>query len=294
MSGTDSASTTRKEPMTGYVGVPNSTIQGANGIEYHYRRFGNPSRRPLVLLQHFRGNLDNWDPALLDALAESREVIAFDNTGVGASTGIVPSTVAQMAHDALAFLSALGLTRVDLLGFSLGGFVAQEIALTRPDVVERIVLAATAPQGAPGMHGWAVDIIDAVGSAETSGEQLLHAFFTDTDSSRSAGAEFLGRIFARTEDRDQPTDWATRVAHYDAVVRWGIPNHSMLERLCAITHPVLVANGENDRMILPRYTHLLGGLLPDAAVNIYPDAGHGFLFQHHGEFAADTACFLDR
>lgn len=280
--------------MTGYVRVATSTTQGANGIEYHYRRFGNPSRRPLVLLQHFRGNLDNWDPALLDALAEGREVIAFDNTGVGASTGTVPPSVTQMAHDALAFLSALGLTRVDLLGFSLGGFVAQELALIRPDVVERIVLAATAPQGAPGMHGWIADIIDAVGSAETTGEQLLHAFFTDTENSRSAGAEFLGRIFARTQDRDQPTDWATRVAHYDAVVQWGIPNHSMLERLRAITHPVLVANGDNDRMILPRYTHLLGGLLPDAAVNIYPDAGHGFLFQHHGEFAADTASFLDQ
>lgn len=288
------ASTIQEEEVTGYLSVANSTTQGANGIEYHYRRFGNPSKRPLVLLQHFRGNLDNWDPALLDALAEGREVIAFDNTGVGASTGIVPSSVTQMAHDALTFLSALGLTRVDLLGFSLGGFVAQEIALIRPDAVERIVLAATAPQGAPGMHGWITDIIDAVGSAETTGEQLLHAFFTDTDSSRSAGAEFLGRIFARTDDRDQPTDWATRVAHYDAVVQWGIPNHGMLERLRAITHPVLVANGEKDRMILPRYTHLLGGLLPDAAVNIYPDAGHGFLFQHHGEFAADTARFLDQ
>lgn len=280
--------------MTGYLSVPTSTTQGANGIEYHYRRFGNPAERPLVLLQHFRGNLDNWDPALLDVLAEGREVIAFDNTGVGASTGVVPPSVTQMGHDAIAFLSALDLTRVDLLGFSLGGFVAQELALIRPDVVERIVLAATAPQGAPGMHGWIADIIDAVGSAETSGDQLLHAFFTDTENSRAAGVEFLGRIFARTEDRDEPTDWATRTAHYDAVTQWGIPNHSMLERLRGITQPVLVANGDSDRMILPRYTHLLGGLLPEASVKIYPDAGHGFLFQHHAQFAADTARFLDQ
>lgn len=294
MTDTDTSSTTQENLVASYLTVPTATTQGANGIEYHYRRFGNPAGRPLVLLQHFRGNLDNWDPLLLDALAEGREVIAFDNTGVGASTGIVPPSVTQMAHDALAFLSVLDLTRVDLLGFSLGGFVAQELALIRPDAVGRIVLAATAPQGAPGMHGWIADIIDAVGSAETTGEQLLHAFFTSTESSRSAGAEFLGRIFARTEDRDQPTDWATRVAHYDAVVQWGIPNHGMLERLSAITHPVFVANGDNDRMILPRYTHLLGGLLPDAAVKIYPDAGHGFLFQYHGEFAADTVNFLDQ
>src|SRR5262245_56020015 len=135
--------------MTSYHSVKTLKVLGANGIEYAYRRFGNPAERPLVLLQHFRGNLDNWDPALVDALAFGREVIAFDNVGVGASTGVVPPSVTQMAHDAMTFLSALGMTRVDLLGFSMGGFVAQEIALIRPDLVERIVLAATAPQGAP-------------------------------------------------------------------------------------------------------------------------------------------------
>ncbi|OBI44787.1 alpha/beta fold hydrolase [Mycobacterium sp. E796] len=280
--------------MTSYQSVTTSKVLGVNGIEYRYRSFGNPAERPLVLLQHFRGNLDNWDPALLDALASGREVIAFDNVGVGASTGVVPSSVTQMAHDALTFLSALDLDRVDLLGFSLGGFVAQEMALIRPDLVGRIVLAATAPQGAAGMHGWAPDIIDAVGGVETTANGLLHVFFTATDQSRAAGAEFLGRIFARTEDRDEPTDWATRMAHYDAVVQWGIPNHAMLQRLAAITQPVLVANGDSDRMILPRYSHLLGGLLADATVKIYPDAAHGFLFQHHGEFAEDIAQFLDR
>ncbi|WP_445165890.1 alpha/beta fold hydrolase [Mycolicibacterium sp. Dal123E01] len=245
-----------------------------------------------MLLQHFRGNLDNWDPALLDALARDRVIVAFGNTGVGASTGDVPHSVAQMAHAAISFIAALGLERVDLLGFSLGGFVAQEIALIRPDLVGRIVLAATAPQGASGMHGWVDDIIDAVGSAQTTAAQLLHAFFTESAASRAAGGEFLGRIFARVEGRDEETDWATRNAHYDAVVQWGIPNHSMLERLTAITHPVFVANGDNDRMILPRYSHLLAGLLPNAVIKIYSDAAHGFLFQHHAEFAADVSAFL--
>jgi pimeloyl-ACP methyl ester carboxylesterase len=280
--------------MTSYQSATTSKVLGANGIEYSYRSFGNPAERPLVLLQHFRGNLDNWDPALLDALASGREVVAFDNVGVGASTGVVPRSVSQMAHDAFTFLSALDLDRFDLLGFSLGGFVAQEMALIRPDQVERIVLAATAPQGASGMHRCVSDIIEAVGGLETTPDQLLHAFFADTEQGRTAGGEFLGRIFARTEDRDEPTDWATRVAHYDAVVQWSIPNHAMLQRLAAITQPVLVANGDSDRMILPRYSHLLGGLLADATVKIYPDAAHGFLFQHHGEFAEDVAQFLDR
>lgn len=280
--------------MASYQDSATSTATGANGVTYSYRRMGTSnSAPPLVLLQHFRGNLDNWDPALIDALAAEREVIAFDNVGVGATTGQVPASVTQMAHGAIAFISALDLTRVDLLGYSLGGFVAQEIALIRPDLVERIVLAATAPQGAPGMHGWVADIIDAVGSPETTGDQLLHAFFTTSESSRIAGGEFLGRIFARTDDRDEPTDWPTRTAHYDAVVQWGIPNVSLLERLTGISQPVLVANGDSDRMILPRYSHLLGGLLPDATVKIYPDAAHGFLFQHHAEFATDVNSFLD-
>lgn len=278
--------------MTSYLDVSTSTAVGDNGISYSYRQYGNAATRPLVLLQHFRGNLDNWDPALLDALARDRVVVAFDNTGVGASTGDVPRSVTQMAYDAISFIAALGLEHVDILGFSLGGFVAQEIALIRPDLVGRIVLAATAPQGASGMHGWADDIIDAVGSTQTTADQLLHAFFTESATSRAAGGEFLGRIFARSEGRDEGTDWATRNAHYDAVVQWGIPNHSMLERLTAITHPVFVANGDSDRMILPRYSHLLAGLLPTAAMKIYPDAGHGFLFQHHGEFADDVSAFL--
>jgi pimeloyl-ACP methyl ester carboxylesterase len=247
----------------------------------------------LVLLQHFRGNLDNWDPALVDLLAATREVIAFDNVGVGASTGQVPPCVTQMAHDAIIFLSALDPAGIDLLGYSLGGFVAQEIALIRPDLVERMVLAATAPQGGARMHGWARDVIDATGSPETTPHGFLQVFFAPSDTSQAAGMEFFGRITARTADRDTPTDWSTRNAHYDAIVQWGIPNHSMLERLRGITQPVFVTNGDADPMILPRYTHLLGGLLPDAKVKIYPDAAHGFLFQHHDEFAADVAHFLD-
>ena len=156
----------RDEAMT-RAGELTHRVAAGNGIEYAYRDLGD-SDVPLVLLQHFRGNLDNWDPALVDALAVDRRVVAFDNTGVGATTGTTPSTVEAMAHDAVAFLEALNLERVDLLGFSLGSFVAQEIALIRPDLLRRVVLASSAPQGAAGMHGWAPDVIAAVGQPETS------------------------------------------------------------------------------------------------------------------------------
>jgi pimeloyl-ACP methyl ester carboxylesterase len=247
----------------------------------------------VVLLQHFRGNLDNWDPALIDALAADRRVVAFDNVGVGATTGTTPSSVQAMAHGAIAFVEALDLGRVDLLGFSLGSFVAQEIALIRPDLVRRIVLASSAPQGVSGMHGWTPEVIRAVGQPETSPEEYLSVFFARTDTSREAGQQAIERIFlTRTTDHDAPTTWQTRQAQYDAICTWGIPNHSLLQRVTAIEAPVLVANGDGDPMILPRYSHLLAGLLPDARVTIYPDSAHGFLFQHHSRFAADVNSFL--
>jgi len=263
-----------------------------NAIEYAYRDLGE-GEVPLVLLQHFRGNLDNWDPALVDALAADRRVLAFDNAGVAATTGRTPSTVAEMAHDAIGFIEAIGVQRVDLLGFSIGSFVAQEIALIRPDILRRVVLASAAPQGAAGMHGWAPEVIGAVGQPETSPEGYVSVFFAASDTSREAGRQAAGRIFGgRTTDRDEPTTWQTRQAQYDAVCAWGIPNHSLLERVAAIGLPVFVAAGDSDPMILPRYSHLLAGLLPDARLTIYPDSAHGFLFQHHSRFAADVHAFL--
>jgi pimeloyl-ACP methyl ester carboxylesterase len=268
-------------------------VTAENGIEYAYRDVGEGDVA-LVLLQHFRGNLDNWDPALIDALAADRRVVTFDNVGVGATTGATPNTIEAMAHDAVAFLEAMNFQRVDLLGFSIGSFVAQEIALIRPDLLRRVVLASSAPQGAAGMHGWAPEVIGAVGTPETSAQGYLAVFFAVTDTSREAGQEAAGRIFGgRTTDRDEPTTWQTRQAQYDAVCAWGIPNHSLLERVSAIDLPVFVANGDSDPMILPRHSYLLAGLLPNARLTIYPDSAHGFLFQHHSQFAADVHTFLE-
>jgi pimeloyl-ACP methyl ester carboxylesterase len=278
--------------MTGtYSEAPNQTVSAANGIDYAYRQVGDGAM-PMVLLQHFRGNLDNWDPALIDALASTRPVVTFDNAGVGASTGTTPGTVVQMARDAIAFLAAMELDEIDILGFSLGSFVAQEMALIRPALVRNLVLASSAPQGAAGMHGWAPDVIQAVGEPELNPEGYLGVFFTNSESSQRSAQQALERMLSRAGDPDEPTTWETRQAQYDAVCAWGIPNHALLQRLSAIDQPVFVANGDSDPMILPHYSYLLAGLMPQARVKIYPDAAHGFLFQHHAEFAADVDGFL--
>jgi pimeloyl-ACP methyl ester carboxylesterase len=275
-----------------YGAAPNKAIHADNGIDYAYREIGTGAV-PLVLLQHFRGNLENWDPQLVDALAARRRVVAFDNVGVGATTGTTPNTIEQMAHDAIAFIAALDTPRVDILGFSIGSFVAQEIALIRPDVVRRLVLASSAPRGGAGMHGWAPEVINAVGQPQPDPAGYLEVFFTSSPASRQAGQEILGRVYARTTDIDEPTTWATRQAQYDAVCDWGIPNHAALQRVSAIGHPVFIANGDSDPMIRPHFSYLLAGLISQAMVKIYPDAAHGFLFQHANQFAADVTEFLD-
>jgi len=199
------------------------------------------------LLQHFRGNIDNWDPALIDGLAAERDVIAFDNTGVGGTTGTVPDTVEQMADDAVAFLGALHLPQVDLFGFSLGGFVAQAIALAYPTRVRKLVLASTGPKGAPGMDSWPDDVVtsDAPGP-----EQVLDVFYAHTPTSQEAGGASLGRIFNRQEGRDaEVSPEARKTQYYDAVLSWGVPDWSAVAKLTDITQPTLIFQGDNDAMI---------------------------------------------
>jgi pimeloyl-ACP methyl ester carboxylesterase len=282
-------STTAAQP---YTAAENKRVQAADGTTFAYRDLG-AGAVPLVLLQHFRGNLENWDPVLVDALAQNRRVVTFDNAGVGGSSGTTPHTIAEMARDAIAFLDALELGEVDLLGFSIGSFVAQEMTLTRPALVRRLVLASSAPQGAAGMHGWAKDVIDAVGQPQTSAEGYLSVFYAPSPTSQAAGMQSAQRIFgARTDDRDANTTWQTRQAQYDAVCSWGVPDHALLQRVGAIDCPVFIANGDSDPMILPHYSYLLAGLIAQAELKIYPDSAHGFLFQHATQFAADVDAFL--
>jgi pimeloyl-ACP methyl ester carboxylesterase len=278
------------EPEVTHQTAPTRFLD-VGGAFLAYRRLGVPGARPLVMLQHFRGNLDNWDPALTDALAAEREVVLVDYAGVGSSTGVPSSSVAAMARQMIGFVSGLGFEEIDLLGFSIGGFVAQEIALVRPDLVRRLVLAATGPKGAPGMHGWRPDIA-AAARGESKPENLLYIMFAHTETSQAKGREFLGRFLRRQEARDAPTSDAARDAQYDAVVEWGIPDHAALQRLTGIRSPTLVIQGDQDLMIPTKLSHLLTGLIPHARIRVYPDAAHGFLFQYPAEVAGEVNAFL--
>jgi pimeloyl-ACP methyl ester carboxylesterase len=270
--------------------------QAANGITYAYRRVGPPSPDgvPLVLLQHFRGNIDNWDPALVDGLAAERDVIAFDNTGVGGTTGTTPDTAEQMADDAVAFLDALGLPQVDQFGFSLGGFVAQAVALAHPARVRKLVLASTGPKGAPGMESWADDVVAALVTPDAPGpEQVLQVFYSDAPASQEAGGASLGRIFGRQEGRDaEVSPEARKTQYYKAVLSWGVRDWDAVAKLADITQPTLIFQGDNDVMIPTRASHTLAGLIPDARLVVRPDASHGAIFQYPTETVAETLGFL--
>ena len=263
----------------------------ASGVQFAYRRFGAPGSTPLVMLQHFRGSLDNWDPALTDALANEREVILVDYPGAGSSSSAFGPTIADAARQMIAFVASLALPEIDLIGFSIGGFVAQEIALIRPALIRRLILAATGPKGGPRMHGWRDDIA-AAARGESNPANLLYIMFAHTETSQANGLEFLDRFMERTADRDAPTDVALRDDQYDAIVEWGIPDHAALQRLTGIKSPTLILQGDGDLMIPPALSHLMAGLIPDARIRIYPDAAHGFLFQYPTEVAAEVTAFL--
>ena len=272
--------------------APTLTIDAANGTTYAYRRFGRKGAIPVVFLQHFRGNLDNWDPALVDDIAAGREVILVDNSGVGLSTGSTPHSVKGLARDVLAFIDALGLTEIDLFGFSLGGFVAQEIVLLRPRLVRRLILAGTGPEGGRGFHAWSEEITSHAYKDVPGAEDVFYLFFAPTETSQARAKEFAGRIFTRERDRDQKPALAVRDAQAEAITDWGIPDTTKLARLAGITQPTLVANGSNDILVPTVNSYLLAGHIPNAQLIIYPDANHGFLFQYPHEFAAEVSKFL--
>jgi pimeloyl-ACP methyl ester carboxylesterase len=277
---------------TGQLSAGNLAITSRNGTTYAYRRFGNEGALPLLCLQHFRGNLDNWDPAFVDPIAADREVILVDSSGVGLSTGTTPSSVYGLARDVLDFVDALGLSKVDLLGFSLGGFVAQEVTLLRPPLVRRLVLAGTGPQGGRDMHGWTPEVIERAYKEVQHPDDALYLFFAPTPTSQAKGKQFLTRIFARQHDRDKTPSLAARDAQAQAILEWGIPDLSKLWRLAGITQPTLVATGTHDIMVPTVNSYLLAGHLPNAKLVVYPDANHAFLFQYPEEFSSQVNDFL--
>lgn len=261
----------------------------AGGIRFSYRRLGAAQGVPLLCLQHFTGTMDSWDPDVVDDLAETRPVIVFNNAGVGLSTGSVPDDVARMAEDARAFMAALGLNQVDLLGFSLGGFIAQLLSAETPGLVRRLVLAGTAPKGGE-QHLLAV-MADA--QARMGADDIrLPLFFTRSAASQAAGHAFLARAAARTADRDPDSTEAVSNRQGKALIDWcAAPGGETL--MAAIRQPALVVCGSDDTMLPNANAVRLYKGITDAQLILYPDSGHGALFQHAGLFAAHCRLFLD-
>src|SRR6476661_5784185 len=262
---------------------------------YAYRRFGGGSAPPLVCLQHFTGTLDNWDPAVTDPLAQGREVILFESAGLGRSTGSVPTRVPGMAEHFLAFADALSLTQIDLLGFSLGGMVAQVAALERPSLIRKMLLVGTAPEGGEDiMHLEKPELRTVVEDPSLSGYQVLvKLFFTPSESSQAAGQAFARRLGARTEDREPLSGPKVAQAQIAAFRGWERVDGERFAKLRRITQPCLVVNGVFDQMIPVRNSYFLAEHLPNATLLAYPDAGHGSLFQYHDSFVQQATLFLD-
>ena len=262
---------------------------------YAYRRFGGGAAPPLVFLQHFTGTLDNWDPAVADGLARGREVILFESAGIGRSTGEVPTTIAGMTEHFLAFADALGLTQIDLLGFSLGGMVAQEAALGRPSLVHKMLLVGTAPEGGEDiMHLEKPELSKILGDPSLAGYQVLvKLFFTPSESSQAAGQAFAARLGARTEDREPLSGPKVAQAQIAAFRAWERVDGERFGKLRRITQPCLVVNGVRDAMIPVRNSYFLAEHLPNATLLTYPDAGHGSLFQFPDSFVRHAQLFLD-
>jgi pimeloyl-ACP methyl ester carboxylesterase len=261
---------------------------------YAYRRFGTASGRPLLCLQHFTGTLDNWDPAVTDPLALGREVILFDSAGVGRSTGEVPPTVGGMATHALAFIDGLGLSECDMLGYSLGGMVAQVIARQRPSVIRRMILVGTAPRGGDDiMHLEKPSLAKFLRDPSLRGYAVLQKiFFASTDSSQTAGHLFITRLAQRRDDLDRPSGPEVAAAQMAAFREWEHFAGERFSDLAPIGQPTLVVNGIHDEMIPIANSYRLAENLPNAVLLTYPDSGHGSLFQFHESFARHAAAFF--
>ncbi|WP_445143412.1 alpha/beta fold hydrolase [Dyella sp. Tek66A03] len=261
-----------------------------NGTSFVYREVGDKGSVPVVLLHHLTAVLDDWDPRVVDGLAAKHHVIAFDNRGVGKSGGSTPSSIEEMARDAVAFIRALGLSKVDLLGFSLGGFIAQAIAQEQPDLVRKIIIAGSGPAGGEGISNMGAVLQDALAKAGASGKHPKHfLFFSQTSNGQAAANAFLARLNERKEDRDAPISNETIHAQLTAIHAWGQGDAS---KLGEIHHPVLVANGDNDVMAPTINSFGLARRLPNAQLSIFPDASHGGIFQYHTAFVQQALDFL--
>jgi pimeloyl-ACP methyl ester carboxylesterase len=265
----------------------------ANGIRFAYRRFGKSGGVPLVFNQHFTGTMDHWDPAVTDGLAATREVILFNNAGVSSSSGEVPTSCEQMGTNAVSFIKVLGLSKIDVLGFSVGGFVAQEITLQAPDLVRRLVLVGTGPRSGEGMATLTPEAQKIFGATYDDPDHLwLHVHFTQSEQSQNAGREFLKRFRLRSENRDPEVNGTVAPAQIEAIGKWGAPQEKPFEYLKSIHQPTLVVNGGKDVIIYSVNSFILQQQLPNAQLILYPDANHGSQYQYPELFVRHASMFL--
>ncbi|PYS45560.1 MAG: alpha/beta hydrolase [Acidobacteria bacterium] len=276
---------------TTYVNAPNRTVD-VGGTTFAYRELGTASGVPVIFLNHLAAVLDNWDPRVVDGIAARHRVIVFDNRGIGASGGSTPDTIEAMARDAVAFIRSLGFEQVDLLGFSLGGMVSQVIAELEPQLVRKMILAGTGPAGGVGINKVTrITIVDMLKGYLTFKDPKHYLFFTTTANGRREAVKFIKRLKERTEDRDKPISVRAFRTQLRAIHAWGVQQPSDLS---TIRQPVFVANGDHDRMVPTSNTVDLAKRLPNSELKIYPDAGHGGIFQFHDEFVAQALEFLAR
>ncbi|MEV4561822.1 alpha/beta hydrolase [Kitasatospora sp. NPDC049285] len=274
-----------------YRDAPTRTVT-ADQVTFAYRDLGPRSGIPVIFLTHLAAVLDNWDPRVVDGIAARHRVITFDNRGVGASTGSTPKTIEKMADDAVTFIRALELDQVDILGFSMGGMVAQVIAQNEPQLVRRLILAGTGPAGGKGIKNVTrISHLDTLRALLTLQDPKQYLFFTRTANGRRAGKEFLARLKERTQHRDKAISPISYLSQLKAIHRWGLQAPADMSR---IHQPVLVANGESDRMVPSENTLDLAARLPRGElVPLYPDAGHGGIFQFHDAFVVSALAFLE-
>ena len=274
---------------TTWKNAPTQTLD-VGGTSFAYRELGPRGGTPLVFLHHFTAVLDDWDPRVIDGIAAHRHVITFDNRGIGATGGKVPHTLDAMAADAAAFIRALGHENVDLIGFSIGGGVAQEVTLANPELVRRLILAGTGVRGGGGLTKMPLIVGGAYLKAALTRRDPRHfLFFNRNPAGKRAATEYIARLQERTSDRDKAISHQARIAQLKAIREAGLGDPRDLSQ---ITQPTFVANGDNDVMVASAQSHELAERIPNAKLAIYPDSGHGGVFQYHREFVPAVLEFL--
>ena len=285
----DDLASARVGPATSWTTVANQTIS-VDGTDFVYRAYGPAEGIPVVFLNHLGATLDNWDPRVVDGIAAQHRVVVINNRGVGGSGGRTPATIEEMAHDAISVIDALGLEKVDLFGFSMGGFIAQVIAAERPALVRKLILAGTGPAGGEGIDKVTrVTYADSIRALLERKDPKQNLFFTRSAHGKAQSREFITRLGERTTHRDKKISLRAFRAQLRAIHTWGTASPTDLS---AITHPALVANGEDDRMVPTSNSYDLARRLPNATLRIYPDAGHGGIFQAHEQFVSAALDFL--